>query len=398
MTEKLYYTDPYLTEFGASVVSCEAAKGGFAVVLDRTAFYPEGGGQPCDLGALGGARVLDVQERDGVIVHTCDAALEGQVTGRIDWARRFDLMQQHSGEHLLSGLVHRTYGFDNVGFHMGQDVITIDFSGVVPSEDLPGLEAQVNAWIWQNVETQILWPDADELPRIPYRSKKALSGAVRIVRFPGMDDCACCGTHVARTGEIGLIKLLSCVKFHQGVRIELVCGGRATAYLSRVFDQNREISGLLSAKPLQTADAVRRMQQELSETNFALSGWKTRYFAQIAASVCRDKPCLSADEQGSSLQKEGGALLVFEPGLTPSDIQKLCLLMMEQTDRLCAVFSGDDAAGYKYAVGQTGGNLRELVKAFNQACQGRGGGKPNFAQGSVSATRAEINQFFQTKL
>ncbi len=393
-TEKLYYQDAYKTEFTASVRACEPAKAGFFVILDQTAFYPEGGGQPCDLGMLGEAKVLDVQERDGEIVHLCDRALSGTVTGRIDWPRRFDLMQQHSGEHLFSGLVHRRYGFDNVGFHMGADVITVDFSGIVPTEDLPEIERQVNRWIWSDAETEILWPDEAELAQIPYRSKKALEGAVRIVRFPGMDDCACCGTHVRRTGEIGLIKLLSCVKFHQGVRIELVCGDRAADYLTRVFEQNRQISGLLSAKPLETAEAVRRIKQELSDANYALSGWKTRYFAQIAASVCRDKPCLSADEQGSSLQKEGGALLVFEPGLTPSDIQQLCLILMERTNQLCAVFSGEDGSGYKYAIGQTEGDLRALVKTFNTACHGRGGGKPPFAQGSAAATRQEITAFF----
>ena len=377
-TIKLYYQDPYLAEFTAQVRSCEPCAGGFAVVLDQTAFYPEGGGQPCDLGTLGDARVLDVQERGDEIVHTCDAPLSGTVTGRIDWPRRFDLMQQHSGEHLLSGLVHRRYGFDNVGFHMGADVITVDFSGVITQDELPALEAQINAWIWQNAVTEVLWPSEDELKTMFYRSKKALTGKVRIIRFPFMDDCACCGTHVARTGEIGLIKLLSCVKFHQGVRVELICGKRAYDYLCRICAQNRAISGLLSAKPFETAAAVCRLQDEQAALKYELGGWKNRYFTEKVAALCAERD----------------RFLLFEPGLSPADVQQLCLLLMEKTDRLCAVFSGSDEAGWKYAIGQTGGDVRALVRDFNAACQGRGGGKPQLAQGSAAASRAEIERFF----
>lgn len=384
-TEKLYYQDAYCKEFTAQVLSCAPAKGGWAVTLDRTAFYPEGGGQPCDRGTLGGAQVLDVQEMDGGIVHTCDAPLCGEVAGRIDWERRFDLMQQHSGEHLFSGLVHRLFGFDNVGFHMGADVITIDFSGVIPPQALPELERQVNEWIWQDAETQILLPSPAELETLRYRSKKELTGQVRIVRFPGMDDCACCGTHVARTGEIGLLKLLSCVKFHQGVRLELVCGGRALDYLTRIFGQNREISGLLSAKPLETAAAVRRAADELAALKYELTGWKKRYFAARAeALLCGGDPA--------------SAVLTFEPALSPADVQQLCLLLAEQTDRVCAVFSGSDAEGYKYAVGQCGGDVRGLVRELNAACCGRGGGKPQIAQGSAAAARSEIEAFFGSRL
>ena len=384
-SEKLYYRNAYLTEFTARVLDCVPAKGGFAVVLDRTAFYPEGGGQPCDLGTLGGARVLDVQERGDAIVHTCDAALSGEVVGRIDWARRFDLMQQHSGEHLLSGLVHRRFGFDNVGFHMGADVITIDFSGVLPADALPALEAQVNEWIWQNVATEILWPDPEALAGMQYRSKKAIDGQVRIVRFPGMDDCACCGTHVARIGEIGLLKILSCVKFHAGVRLELVCGGRATAWLSRIFEQNRAISGLLSAKPAETAKAVQRTLDELNAVKYELNGWKSRCFTLKADALCMGGAAAAA-------------LVAFEEGLSPADVQQLCLLLMERTDRLCAVFGGSDAAGWKYALGQTGGDVRETVRALNAACGGRGGGKPQLCQGSISNTRSAIAGFFREGL
>ena len=259
-TRRLYYEDAYIRRFEAEVISCEPKGKRYEVVLDQTAFFPEGGGQAPDLGVLGGARVLDVQERGDTVVHTCDRPLTpGEaVAGELDWARRFALMQQHSGEHLVSGLVHERYGWSNVGFHMGADCMTIDFSGPIPPEDIPGIERAANEAVWADLPSEVLLPSAAELEQLHYRSKKALTGQVRLVRFPGTDLCACCGTHVARTGEIGLIKILSCIKFREGVRIEMMCGSQALSYLSAIHEQNHEISTLLSAKPLQTAKAVRR--------------------------------------------------------------------------------------------------------------------------------------------
>ena len=223
-TEKLYYQDAHQAAFEARVVSCQPGKHGYDVVLDRTCFYPEGGGQPGDTGVLSGVRVTDTHERGGEIVHFCEQPLsEGQsVEGRIDYARRFEFMQLHSGEHILSGVIHRRFGYENVGFHMGADFVTIDFSGLLTQEDLSAVEAEANEWVWKNVPIEITYPDAEALKAIPYRSKKELTGQVRIVTIPGADICACCGTHVSSTGEIGLIKIFSCVKFHDGVRLEIL--------------------------------------------------------------------------------------------------------------------------------------------------------------------------------
>ena len=378
LTQKLYETDSYLKTFSAEVLLCEQAKGGCSVVLDRTAFYPEGGGQPCDLGVLGGARVLDVQEKDGVILHTVDAPLSGTVEGTIDWERRFDLMQQHSGEHLISGTVHRLYGYENVGFHMGADLITIDFSGVLTVEDLARVEALVNQAVWANLETAIRYYDSEAVCGEDYRSKKAISGRLRLVEFPGVDLCACCGTHVARTGEIGIVKLLSVVKFHQGVRVELLCGKRAYDYLAAVTAQNRAVSGLLSAKPMETAKAVERMQGELARVKQEKALWQGRCF----------------DASAEALRGAGNVLL-FEDGLGPEELRRLCAAVMETCGGRCAVFSGDDETGWAYALGQEGGDLRSLVKEMNAALSGRGGGKPNFAQGRVSACRADVEAFFR---
>ena len=380
LTEKLYETDAYLKHFDARVLSCEAVNKAYAVILDRTAFYPEGGGQPCDLGTLGDARVLDVQEREGVICHTVDAPLSGQVSGSIDWDRRFDLMQQHSGEHLVSGTAHRLYGCENVGFHMGADIITIDFDRVLSMEELSRVEALVNEAVWANRETQIRYYESEAACPEDYRSKKAISGQLRLVEFPGVDLCACCGTHVARTGEIGLVKILSAVKFHQGVRIELLCGKRAYQYLSAVTVQNRAISGLLSAKPLETARAVERSLGELAAVKQERADWEARYIKARAEAL-----------------RGVGKVLLFEERLAPEALRRLCVEIMERCGGRCAAFSGADASGWAYAVGQKDGDLRSFVKELNAALNGRGGGKPNFAQGRAGATRKEIEAFLNAR-
>ena len=228
-TEKLYYENPFLRQFAATVLSCEEGKGGYLVTLDRTAFYPEGGGQPADHGTLGGVAVTDVHEKGGVIFHTCQEKVEigAVVTGRIDWDRRFDHMQQHSGEHILSGILCELYHCDNVGFHLGADTVTIDYNADISWAQAMAAEQRANETIWADTPVKILFPTPEELETIHYRSKKELSGQVRIVAFPGADCCACCGTHVLSAGQVGIIKILSCQKFRSGVRMEILCGKRA---------------------------------------------------------------------------------------------------------------------------------------------------------------------------
>ena len=381
-TERLYYQDSHLREFDAQVRSCAPGKHGWDVVLDRTAFYPEGGGQPGDTGLLGGVRVTDTHERDGAVVHYCDAPLEvgTQVHGEIDWQRRFDLMQQHSGEHLVSGIIHRRFGYENVGFHMGAEMITIDLSGMLTPEQLEAIEAEANEAVWRDLPTEITHPDPEALKTIPYRSKKELTGDVRIVAFPGVDICACCGTHVSSTGEIGLIKLFSCEKFHDGVRIELLCGRRALAHLSALAAQNRQISGLLSAKPLETASAVRRTLDELSQQKLRAAGLEARIL----------------DAQAEDYRGAGNVLL-FEEDLTPDTLRRLADAITSRCGGRCAVFSGSDETGYKYCLGETGGDLRQLSRDLNAALSGRGGGKPFFVQGSVQASRHAIEAFFEER-
>lgn len=378
-TVKLYDTDPHCQSFSAKVIACTKCKNGWEVLLDRTAFYPEGGGQACDTGCLGGAQVLDVQARDGAIVHLCTAPLsvEADVTGQIDWAARFDRMQQHSGEHMVSGLIHAKWGCDNVGFHMGADVTTIDFNTVIDPEDLLEIEQKANEAVWANLPVETFYPPAEELAQLPYRSKKALSGDVRLVRYPGIDLCACCGTHVTHTGEIGPIRLLSCTRFRDGVRIELVCGSRALALDRCHSSQNRAVSRLLSVKPENTEQGVARLLDELEHTKHRCAGLETQLFA-LRAEALRGK----------------GDVLLFEPQMSGDSLRRLAVAIMETCGGRCAVFSDAAGTGYQYAIGQAGGDLRQMVKHMNAALQGRGGGKPFFVQGAVAADEAAIRRYF----
>ena len=379
-TKKLYYEDVYKKEFTAKVLECRQGKKGYEVILDQTAFYPEGGGQPGDTGSLGEAAVTDVHEKNGELIHCTDRALEPgtEVQGQINWARRFDLMQQHSGEHIVSGLVHEAFGYDNVGFHMGSDVITIDFSGMLDEAQMAEIEAKANQIIWEHQEVEIFYPSEEELKELEYRSKKELSGWVRIVRFPGADTCACCGTHVTRTGEIGMVKLLSVVKFREGVRMEMISGRRVLDYLNMVNEQNRQISVKLSAKMDKTAQAVARLQDE----NFALKG-RVHSLEEnfIVNEAAKWNDCENP--------------LLFENGMEAGSVQKLADAVLQVCKGRCAVFSRNADGSYKYAMGEKDGDLRQFTKDMNAALNGRGGGKPFFVQGSVQASEKEIRAFFE---
>lgn len=384
MTEKLYYVDPYQTEGTARVLECRPAGGkdaAWEVVLDRTVFYPTGGGQPCDLGTLSGVPVTDVSDRDGVVVHRVTAPLSvgSEAAMAVDRERRFDLMQQHSGEHLVSGVIHSRFGYENVGFHMGAEELTIDYSGELTRQQMQQVEDAVNRLIWRDLPCTVSVPDAETLRTIPYRSKKELTGAVRIVRFEDADICACCGLHVRRTGEIGLVKLLSVERFHGGSRMELLCGGRAMRRLNAVFEQNRQVSGLLSAKADRTAEAARALRANLDAARLRAGALENRLFA------------LQAERHAGS-----PFVLLFEESLSPDSLRRLADALVKRADGLCAVFTGADGA-YQYALASKTDDLREPVRRLNAACHGRGGGKAGFVQGSVAASRSEIEAFFSAE-
>ena len=378
-TRKLYYEDCHIRSFEATVASCEQTQKGWQVELDQTAFYPEGGGQACDLGTLNGVAVLDVREKGTKILHLCESPLEpgSRVSGRIDWARRFDLMQQHTGEHIVSGIINRIYGYHNVGFHMGADVVTIDFDGMIPHEMLAQIEEEANQAVWDNLDVRCWYPSQEALPQVSYRTKKALPWPVRIVEVPGKDLCACCGVHVKKTGEIGLVKLFSCVKFHEGVRIEMACGGRALRFLSRIYEQNRQVSQAFSAKILETGEAARKINEALAAEKFRAAGLEKQIFASIAE-ACRDQ----------------GNILRFEEDLSSAAVRELADEIAAVCGGVAAVFSGGDETGYSLCLVSRSDDLKALGQAMRQSLGAKGGGKPGFFQGSVQATRKDLESFF----
>jgi alanyl-tRNA synthetase len=322
--------------------------------------------------------VLDVQERGEAVIHLCDRPLEIgiSVEGVIDEARRFDLMQQHTGEHIVSGIICARYGYHNVGFHVGADVITIDFDGPIPTDALPEIELAANRAVWENTPIRCWYPTPEELPSVGYRSKRQLPWPVRIVEVPGVDKCACCGVHVAHTGEVGLIKLLSCVKFHQGVRLEMACGGRALSLLNTAFDQNRQVSQTFSAKWMETGDASRKFQERLAAAEFRCAELERKLWDITAAGYAGK-----------------GNVLHFEENLTPLAVRELADRIAEKCGGTAVVLSGADG-NYNVCLVNKSGDVRELGNAMKSALNARGGGKPGIFQGSINATKAQIETFF----
>ena len=376
---KLYYEDCHMREFSARVTGCTQVDTGWEITLDATAFYPEGGGQPYDTGTLETVRVLSVREQGEDVIHFCDGPLTpgSQVIGRIDYPRRLDLMQQHTGEHILSGLIHKTYGYHNVGFHMGAETVEIDFDGMLTWEQALDLERAANAVIWGNLPVECFVPNEADLVQIPYRSKRALPWPVRIVRIGDTDCCACCGVHTAYTGEVGIVKVLSCAKFHSGVRLEIICGSRAYRYLSEIFLQNRQISQLLSAKMPETYQAVARLGETLSEEKLRSAALQTQVFFHIAESYVNQNNVLH-----------------FAENLSGGELRLLAEAIAGKCRGFAAVFSRN-SQGYGYCLAQPDGDLWELCKQMNLALRGKGGGKPAFQQGSVTAGKQEIADFFK---
>ena len=381
-TRKLYYEDSHLQTFTAKVLSCVDIGKGFEIILDATAFYPEGGGQAADTGSLGNVRVIDTRERGESVVHLCDGPLEvgTEVEGRIDYSLRFPRMQQHSGEHIVSGIIFRRYGWQNRGFHMGTDIITVDTEGPVPQEDLAAIEAEANAAVWANLPVKTWYPAPEELSAIPYRSKKELTGAVRIVEFPGWDICACCGTHVQSTGEIGLIKMISSVNFRGGSRIEMACGEQALRLLNTSYEQNKLVSQAFSAQLHETGAAAKRMNEALAQQKYQLVGLQRRIFSSIAAAYAGK-----------------GNAVCFEADLDSTAVRELADAIAETCGGTAAVFSGSDEAGYAFCLVTREGDLRALGKEMTKALNGRGGGKPICQQGRVIADRTAIEAFFANR-
>ena len=387
-TQKYYEVDAYRREADALILAAEPdGRGGGKLALDGTVFYPEGGGQPADHGTLtlpDGARltVTDVHEQGGVIWHRVDAlpdtAAPGTaVTGRIDWAWRFDKMQQHTGEHILSGILHQMFGAENVGFHIGSDAVRMDTSVPISAEGLREAELAANRIVWQNVPVLITYPTREELARMTYRSKKEIEGQVRIVTIPGADVCACCGTHTAATGAVGQIKILAAENYKGGVRLSIVCGERALLAAQAMRQRQADIGALLSAKPSETAHAVHRVYDEYTALKFAHFGLCSELFDALAAQVA-----------------PGADAIRIVPGLDPDGLHRLAARLSEATTGLCAALTANEK-GTGYCLAQAGGDVRALTKALNTALTGRGGGKPGICQGSCAAAPEQVETFLK---
>ena len=380
MTEKLYYLDSHLFEFEATVLAAREEKRGWEIVLDRTAFFPEGGGQPADTGMIGPARVLDVHEREGEIRHLCDRELApGVYACAVDREKRLRRMQNHSGEHVFSGLTHQKYGAENVGFHMASDCMTIDFDRELSFEQLSEIEYEANLAVRANIPVRTFYPSPEELKTLEYRSKKELAGAVRIVEIAGIDRCACCAPHVRATGEIGAIKLLTAERHRGGVRLSLICGMDALDDYRRKQDSAAAISALLSAKRDEIAPAVERLLE---------SEAKLKERASILGMRC-------AALRAEAIAPTEGNICLFDEGLSEAAARELVNRLTEKTDGVAALFLADGAGQWRYIIGSRRVDLRSAAKAINAGVSGRGGGRPEMIQGSAAASEKEIASFFE---
>lgn len=379
-TVKLFYEDAFMAEFDATVLSCEPYKDGYKAVLDRTAFFPEGGGQYGDTGYLDEVRVMDTKEKGGIIFHMTDESLEVgmRVHGRLDWEKRFDRMQQHSGEHIVSGIVHRRFGYDNVGFHLADDYCTMDFNGPITQEQLLEIENEANQAVFRNLPVNVLYPVNEELDKLDYRSKIEIEGQVRIIEIPDVDLCACCAPHVAYTGQIGLIKLVGMVNYKGGERIHMLSGARALANYQRKHQSVKQISALLCEKEENVADGVDRLKTDQNRLKLELASMQKELLRYKAAEV----------EIGD------GAVCVFDEKLAGDDLREMVNLLLDRGASVCGAFGGTDQNGYRYVIGSKTEDVRPINQKLKEKFSARGGGKPEMVQGSLTGTEVEIKALF----
>ena len=376
-TEKLYDKDSYLQQFHAIVQSCEKKSDNtWNVVLDKTAFFPEGGGQAGDTGWLGDVEVIDTKEKAGVIYHETKQPLEIGVCveGKINFPERLDKMQQHTGEHILSGIVCATYGYNNVGFHLGEEFTTLDFDGELASEQVQQMEVKVNEKIYANLPVQVKFPTKEELAELDYRSKIEIDGQVRIVEIQGVDRCACCAPHVKTTAEVGLLKMISCERHRGGCRLTIVCGKRALKDYQMKQKAVGEIAVALSTKVEKAPAAVAGLQEQISELKEQLKRVQEIYLQGKLETV---KP-------------EDSYVCIFEESLDSIAMRNFVNGAVERCEGICGAFIGNDQKGYHYILGSNTVDVRETAKKLNEQFNGKGGGKPQMVQGSLCGKREEI--------
>lgn len=378
LTSKLYYEDAYIKVFNASVLSCEFTGDFYEIVLDKTAFFPEGGGQKADCGFIGDAEITDVQEVNGEIIHFSKKSLTvgQQYECKIDWDTRFVRMQNHSGEHIVSGIVHSMFGYDNVGFHMEDDYVTVDFNGELNREQLDIIEEKANFAVFSNYKINCYFPDVSKLSELDYRSKLDLTENVRLVEIENTDLCACCAPHVNLTGEIGVIKILDFMRHRGGVRVVMKCGSDALHDYREKYKSVYEVSGLLSAKQSEISASVQRLLDEIDSVRRDFYNFKL----------------LVAQNDKSNLLTVGECSYFITKGYDVDMMRELANFGMS-ISKVCVIFSGDDDNGYSYIAGSLTLDMKKVAKAINTSLNGRGGGRDTMIQGKVSADKKCITDF-----
>ena len=386
--KKLYYDDIHMTEFDAVVTECtyDEKKKIYKVVLNQTAFFPEEGGQVADKGSITFAQdggftqlsLMDAHIKNDIVYHyiTQEIPIGTIIKGNVDWNQRFDFMQQHSGEHIISGLVNKYYGYDNVGFHLGLQEVTLDFNGVLTLEQLREIETKANEAVWKNLSVKIEFPSSEKLQTLEYRSKLDLTENVRIVTIPGFDVCACCAPHVDTTGQIGMIKITNVQSHRGGVRVNILCGNRALKDYTTKQNNASLISASLSVKQDCIADGVERLKEE----NFKQKELINHLQASILKNLAEDLPVPS---------KNNHAILFTEP-MDDIAIRNLINELVPKYAGYVGVFWGNDTDGYRYIIGSSHLDCRELSAILREKFAAKGGGKAPMIQGNVTASKEQI--------
>ena len=379
---KLYDEDSYIFDFEAEVTECCEVGGEYKILLNRTAFFPTAGGQDCDTGVIDGERVIRVEIEDELVYHYTKVPFEvgKAVACKIDREPRLRKMQHHTAEHIVSGIVHRELGLENVGFHLSDEEVTMDYDGAIPADKLMEIEALANRAVRDNIEITCQYPDEALLPQMEYRSKLDLTENVRIVTIPGVDVCACCAPHVKRTGEIGVIKLKDMMSHRGGVRITMICAGDAVSDYQKKHKIVAKISNLLSAKQYEIADSVERVMGELEK----------------AKQRCSELEKLLVSEKAKNIAETDGNICLFESDISVDAMRALVNIGKGKCGGVCVGCLGCDKDGYTYIIGSNGCELSGFARTINEALQGRGGGRGDMISGKFTATQKEIESYFET--
>ena len=380
MTIKLYETDGHIKEFDAVVTECELIEDNYLIQLDQTAFFPEGGGQMCDTGTINGIRITNVQTINGRIYHYGDKPLNtgDKIHGVVDWEKRFRNMQNHSGEHIFSGIINKLYGLDNIGFHLGEEDVTMDYSGILTKEQIKVAETMANNAVFENIPIICEIPSEEILSSISYRSKLELTENVRIVTIPGYDVCACCAPHVKNTGEIGLIKIIDSYRQNQHTRLRMLCGKDALEYYRMLLSNIDGISQLLSSKHYNSYEATEILLRNYNDCKQQLISSNKKLALAKADSV------LNSDNN----------ICLFENNLDNDTLRIIVNKLLEKTNKISSAFSGDDVVGYNFISASNSVDLKETAINLRQKLAAKCGGSSTMIQGHINSTRTEIEAFF----